>query len=390
MQLPSLACTSVIVSGKATPDGRPLMWKNRDTGSKENLVMHFPAGDRKYAFTGIVNAKTKNPRNVWIGTNSEGFSIMNTHSYNITTAEDQKKDDDENGLFMRMALEKCSCIEDFERIMFGMPKPWKVSANFGVLDAKGGAAYYEVNYTEYFKYDANEAPDGWIVRTNFSLNGRPVNEGRGHVRFMEAENLIREATQSGRLTPGFILDRMARSYANPLLGTDYRDDSWKSGWALEHDTITRYKTTCSVVIQGVRDGENPDLSTMWTIVGYPGTTVTMPVWTAPGDKGIPALLRYGKDGNSELSHWAYDLKNKVYCYTLDDSADQKYFKWSLLWNEEGSGYLQKILAFESELLDSFRKALGRWHEAGKIDAAELDILNAEACKSVAQFYKPLL
>lgn len=27
------ACTSIIISGKATPDGRPLMWKHRDTGA---------------------------------------------------------------------------------------------------------------------------------------------------------------------------------------------------------------------------------------------------------------------------------------------------------------------------------------------------------------------
>ena len=32
------ACTSVIVSGKATPDGRPLMWKHRDTGTRYNHI----------------------------------------------------------------------------------------------------------------------------------------------------------------------------------------------------------------------------------------------------------------------------------------------------------------------------------------------------------------
>ena len=32
--LASLACTSFIVSGRVTPDGRPLMFKNRDTGNQ--------------------------------------------------------------------------------------------------------------------------------------------------------------------------------------------------------------------------------------------------------------------------------------------------------------------------------------------------------------------
>ena len=31
-QARAVACTSFIVSGKATPDGRPLIFKNRDTG----------------------------------------------------------------------------------------------------------------------------------------------------------------------------------------------------------------------------------------------------------------------------------------------------------------------------------------------------------------------
>ena len=31
-------CTSAIFTGKATPDGRPLMWKHRDTGEENNIV----------------------------------------------------------------------------------------------------------------------------------------------------------------------------------------------------------------------------------------------------------------------------------------------------------------------------------------------------------------
>ena len=32
------ACTSAIVSGKLTANGRPLMWKNRDTNDLNNRV----------------------------------------------------------------------------------------------------------------------------------------------------------------------------------------------------------------------------------------------------------------------------------------------------------------------------------------------------------------
>jgi len=140
--------------------------------------------DGKYSFTAVVNEGDEELKDVWIGTNSEGFSIMNTHSYNITDAS-TKDEEDLNGSFMRTALETCASVVEFEEMILRMPKPWRVSANFGVIDGRGGAAYFEMNWTEYFKFDVNDpsvAPDGYLVRTNYSFNGRPVSEGTGHVR----------------------------------------------------------------------------------------------------------------------------------------------------------------------------------------------------------------
>ena len=48
------ACTSVLVSGQATPDGRPILLKNRDTGALSNVIMEVQ-GDI-YRYIGIVNA----------------------------------------------------------------------------------------------------------------------------------------------------------------------------------------------------------------------------------------------------------------------------------------------------------------------------------------------
>ena len=33
------ACTSAIVSGKNTVNGRPLLWKHRDTGEENNILI---------------------------------------------------------------------------------------------------------------------------------------------------------------------------------------------------------------------------------------------------------------------------------------------------------------------------------------------------------------
>ena len=38
----STACTSFIVSGRVTKDGRPMIFKNRDTGEQNNVVVGSP------------------------------------------------------------------------------------------------------------------------------------------------------------------------------------------------------------------------------------------------------------------------------------------------------------------------------------------------------------
>lgn len=78
------ACTSAIISGKVTPDGRPIMWKNRDTGNLENCVRYMKG--EKYGFIAITSYDD-NPKSVWMGTNDTGFAIMNTLSYNLNEDE---------------------------------------------------------------------------------------------------------------------------------------------------------------------------------------------------------------------------------------------------------------------------------------------------------------
>ena len=46
------ACTVAVISGKYTKDGRPLLWKNRDTNYINNQIMFF--NDGKYEYMGLV------------------------------------------------------------------------------------------------------------------------------------------------------------------------------------------------------------------------------------------------------------------------------------------------------------------------------------------------
>ena len=80
---PLTACTTAIISGRFTPDGRPLLWKNRDTDDLDNKLMYFTDG--RYDYIGLVNSKDTIGEEVWTGMNTSGFAIMNSASYNLTT-----------------------------------------------------------------------------------------------------------------------------------------------------------------------------------------------------------------------------------------------------------------------------------------------------------------
>ena len=48
-------CTTAVVFGKATDDGRPLLLKNRDADALQNKLVYF--FDGKYKFIGLVNSE---------------------------------------------------------------------------------------------------------------------------------------------------------------------------------------------------------------------------------------------------------------------------------------------------------------------------------------------
>lgn len=126
----------------------------------------------KYSFIGIVNSGVKDPDEVWIGTNSAGFSIMNTQSYNLEEVGPGEERGAANGRIMCMALEICATVEDFRHFLDTLSKPSMIEANIGVIDAAGGAVMFEVGYYGYVEYDANDpavAPHGYVARSNYSF-----------------------------------------------------------------------------------------------------------------------------------------------------------------------------------------------------------------------------
>ena len=266
--MPSAACTSLVASGKATADGRPMLWKHRDTGAAHNYLERIPASvPGEFTYVGLFNQGDTLHREAWTGMNEVGFAIMNTASYNL--APDTAKVADREGVVMALALRKCRTVADFANMLDSLPRPMGVQANFGVIDAAGNAAYFETwdhGYKPY--YIGGEGEPTALVRTNFSVSGND-STGMGYIRYDNAHFLLDSVVEASALTPEDCIDRASRSFYHSLLGHDVLNATPNAAWAVDQDFIPRYTSTASIVIVGVKDGENPDGTIMQARLGYP-------------------------------------------------------------------------------------------------------------------------
>jgi hypothetical protein len=350
----SLACTSFIVSGRITPDGRPLLFKNRDTGDQNNHVVVVQG--EKYLFEGVTADRDKDASNIWMGHNEKGFAIINTDAYNLNGG---KRDTAENdGHVMRRALEICATLADFEHYLDTLPRPMHLDSNFGVIDAQGGCAYYETGNEKYVKYDANDpavAPNGFLVRTNHGMSG-DRNLDKGVERYFAISQLMNQCVYSNKLDAEYLITTVPRYLVHGLTGQDLSqslpEDSCQRQMAAFADFIPRYLTSSAVLYQGVRKGEDPLLTVAWTIIGNPLTTEAVPV---VGFKNIPAVLLGNQDNRSELCQKG--LKRKEQLFPFKRSNGQNYIDRSKLENRQGTGILQKVRVEEAEIMKAYRPVL---------------------------------
>lgn len=381
MASPVWACSSAVISGKITPDGRPLLWKNRETGHLRNHMAYV--NGEKYDFVANVNSDNyPAQKEAWIGYNTAGFALMNTQSYNLVKgdiADDDRGPD--NGKVMYRALEVCATVADFCHFLDTIQKPSGIEANFGVIDAQGGAAMFEVDEHTYKMFDANDpnvAPHGYIARTNFS-NGGELNVGYGYVRYLEVERVLSKACAMGGITPQLIFTDLARSFRNNILDIDLKNGDFNapkaSGWFTDQDFIPRKDTSCSIVVQGVKKGENPELGIVWTILGYPPTSVAVPLWVKDN---LPAVVSYNKELEaSPLSAASLQLaQDKVFHYKQGGGTNH-YLHWENLYNLQGTGIMQNMMKAEEEVYRNTLPLIKEFYQNKKVDTKKLDAFYQE-------------
>jgi hypothetical protein len=77
------------------------------------------------------------------------------------------------------------------------------------------------------------------------------------------------------------------------------------------DNIARKNSTSSLVIKGIRYGDEFSSSTMWVAVGWPLATVAYPVWLNPGHL-LPEMLTAPPEHTAPLCDVSLELKKRSF------------------------------------------------------------------------------
>jgi hypothetical protein len=318
-------CTIAVFSGAVTADGRPIIWKNRDVGNFDQRFVYYSSYERNgiSTFKFVGNCYRNDTTRIFMGANERGFAILNSDSYNLHDSLSLGLDD---GTIMRLALETCTTLSDFEALLSSTNNDGRRDCwNFGCLDSTGASAMYECANYRFVKYDPldpNLGSPGFIDRSNFSMSGDSLTR-QGTDRYSRSMHLIENRLDSGLVDAGWILAVLARDLGNPYAdpypfpynGTQL---TGPPGYIYSYGcTIANRSTTSAVAIRGVRPGESACLTTIFAILGPPVLSVAFPIWVQAGNTpaylsdpaGSPMYL----ESTRRMSQ-LYDRPNSYYLY----------------------------------------------------------------------------
>ncbi len=358
------ACTIGVAAEKATVDGRPLVWKTRDLASSPDNEVYFNTSDR-YAFLSVVNAGYTY---AWMGVNEKGFAIVNSFAGDLPRGHSGPT----NGLLMRTVLGECATVADFQHFLDSTNVTGRqTQANFAVIDATGTAALFETADSFYRKFNAADAPNGALVRTNFSLTGGGQ---EGKERYNRSRKLISDFVAGDSLSYRTILRHEMRdfsdSHSRPVpvpFPRRWRPDR-PFGYIYTGYSICRSPSVSAVVVHGVKPGEAPALSTFWTILGQPASSIAVPYWpvgrTPHEANGMPT---------APLCDEARRIKARLFDYAPNSSYIDSY----KLRDENGNGLWACIFPAEDSIFAAAETHLTRWRRTGTPPRSEMEALEKQ-------------
>ncbi len=373
----SVLCTSAVASGIVTVDGRPLLWKNRDTSRRDNEIVHFAATDGAFAFVAVCNAGQTSA--VWGGLNDHGFAVINTLTPDLRSLGTRSAKGLANGSLMKRALETCATVDEFEQLLLRTNEAGRRTiATFSVIDAQGGAATFETGPGAFVRFDADSRAAastltrGLNIRSNFTYTAHdlaPETVTAQSVRALDGVGSKRRYDRAAELC----LPLAAGSTLNvsALLGSVIRDqqlDPEETPLLNTRDTLSRRTSVSAMVFHGAKPGEDPLTATMWVVLGEPALSVAVPVWVAAG--GTSKLVDGPK--TSPISDAAQQVRGVLYEDTTEGPR---------LDTSKRDALQVRTLALETRMLRSIESNLERWRTKG-VEPTEMRAAHDSACGAV--------
>jgi len=389
-------CTAGVASGKATADGRPLLWKTRDAGALDNEVIWNTSG--KYHFVSVITAGQ--PEASWMGVNEKGFAIINTASSDLGSGQPEAPDPTvarsvlNNGTFMAEALRECATVEEFEALLKATNTSGRQTAtNFGVIDGTGAAAFFETADHQYWRYDAANTEKGYILRTNFAING--AREGmlvwhRSMDRYLQTDELMRDFFLTDRIDFKEIAKIQVRSFGDadgnlvplPITGSF---EGHPRGYYPHDHSINRSSSVSFAVIQGIHLEEDPRLSTMWTILGQPSTGILVPYWpvgVTPPEADGPETAPLADEANRIRGELYEELQAEA-----PEAGDQpprpRFINTRALQDEHGDGIWRVMMPAEDSIIAESEQRLEGWRSSGVDVEAMLNTERSMTARALA-------
>lgn len=354
-------CTIGVASGSATADGRPMIWKTRDYISElDNEARYHTALDYKFVY--VAGAGGTTTSGVRMGVNEHGLAIVNSTSSDLPDGSDTGP---LNGDLIRVGLGTCLTVEEFQDYLDETNQTGRrTNGNFAIIDTAGGAAIFEVGEMVYWRFDAADDPEGYILRTNFAING---GGSTGIQRLIRTVDLVDQFYTGDSLNHKSILRHQMRDFSDnssdpiavPFNGS-YGGRPY--GYIETDKSICRNSSVSASVITGVLYGEYPELSTMWTILGQPATSIALPYWPIgyTPDEADGILT-------SSLCDISLRIRSELYDYEGDGSYIDTY---KLLDGNEG-GLWTKTFPYEDRVFSEVAALMEQWRTEEDLPAEDM-------------------
>ncbi len=315
-------CTTGLAACCATPDGRPLLWKNRDVSISQQEYHYVDDGRIPYIALTYRDTVT----NYYAGINEAGFAIENSDAHNLTgwgqAAEGRWGSGADDGKMMWHALATCRTVDDFRALLDTTNIIGRTHhSNYGTFDAFGCAVMFEAGSYRYNEFDANESPKGIIIRANYAYTGAGADDPLAYYgphRHNRAMQLWTELQENCQLTPEMIYRHVVRDLVIPdfdpyPLPFEGYYGNYDYGCIPQDRAICRDRTRSVMIAQGVHPGDHPDRSVIWAMVGQPLGAVATPLWVRA--RSVP--VEYDANGSRicniacSLSDWVWGERDHV-------------------------------------------------------------------------------